>query len=78
MAILLMLAAAAAQVPPDGHALFNERCGGCHLQGGFGTMAIARSHSGEPALLAERHPAADLVRAVVRNGFRSMPPIRRA
>ena len=78
MSILLILAAATAPLSPDGHTLFINRCGGCHLEGGFGTVAIARSHPNEPALLAERHPPADLVRAVVRNGYRSMPPIRRA
>jgi mono/diheme cytochrome c family protein len=62
----------------DGRALFVQRCGGCHLQGGFGTVTIARRSPGEPSLLVERHPPADLVRTVVRNGFRSMPPIRRA
>lgn len=77
MPLLLFLAAAAAPLP-DGEALFVRRCGGCHLEGGFGSNAIARWHPGEPALLTARHPPAAQVTAVVRNGYRSMPPIRRA
>jgi hypothetical protein len=41
-------------------------------------VTIARRDPGAPDLLAERHPPADLVRTVVRNGFRSMPPIRKS
>jgi mono/diheme cytochrome c family protein len=78
MLAAIMLAATALAPASDGRELFTARCGGCHLEGGFGTGAIARSHPGEPSLLAQRRPPADLVRAVVRNGYRSMPPIRRA
>jgi mono/diheme cytochrome c family protein len=76
-AAVLATATPPAPPPMSGQALFVQRCGGCHLKGGFGTAAIARSDPGKPDLLAERHPPADLVRTVVRNGYRSMPPIRK-
>jgi mono/diheme cytochrome c family protein len=62
----------------DGHALFLERCGVCHLQGGTGTFMLGRRLGKQHALLAER---TDLqipyVKAVVRNGLNSMPALTR-
>jgi mono/diheme cytochrome c family protein len=65
--------------PARGHALYVERCGGCHLEGGFGTRVLERRVPEGEAALEERgdlQPA--FVMAVVRNGLGSMPQIREA
>ena len=57
-----------------GRALFLERCGKCHLDGGTGTFMLGRRLGKDKALLEDR---ADLnpgyVRRVVRHGVNSMP-----
>ena len=64
---------------PSGQQLFTEKCGGCHLEGGFGTRVLARRVPAGEAKLEDRTvlPAA-LTIAVVRNGVGSMPQIREA
>ncbi|MFC3099034.1 c-type cytochrome [Alteraurantiacibacter palmitatis] len=65
--------------PPPGEALFAEKCGLCHLEGGFGTRVLARRVPQGQALLQNRAslPAAYTM-AVVRRGIGSMPQIRAA
>jgi mono/diheme cytochrome c family protein len=68
----------ATAVAADGHALFLERCGICHLPGGTGTFMLGRRLGKQHALLADR---TDLqiayVEAIVRNGLNSMPALTR-
>jgi mono/diheme cytochrome c family protein len=68
----------ATAVAADGHALFLERCGICHLQGGTGTFMLGRRLGKQHALLAER---TDLqiayIEAIVRNGLNGMPAFTR-
>jgi mono/diheme cytochrome c family protein len=68
----------AAAIGADGHALFLEHCGICHLQGGTGTFMLGRRLGKQHALLADR---TDLqiayVKAIVRNGLNSMPALTR-
>jgi mono/diheme cytochrome c family protein len=64
----------------DGQALFENRCGTCHLAGGMGTNLLTKQRMalGEPpenALLAKRTDlTADYVKLVVRMGKNAMPP----
>ncbi len=62
-----------------GRVLFEQRCGACHGEGGFGTRVLARRVPEGQAELARRDllPAA-LTIAVVRRGIGSMPQIREA
>ncbi|MEN7535635.1 c-type cytochrome [Aurantiacibacter flavus] len=64
---------------PQGQELFRERCGGCHLEGGFGTRVLSRRVPEGQAELEKRTmlPAA-LTTMVVRRGLGSMPQIREA
>lgn len=67
-----------AQSPLDGEALFNARCGYCHLEGGTGTMMLERRLGKDKALLGRRTDLpADYVKAVARQGLNSMPTITR-
>lgn len=83
VASLALGAAAVAQdapVPqPSGEALFVEKCGLCHLEGGFGTRVLSRRVPEGQALLQDREvlPAA-FTTMVVRRGIGSMPQIRAA
>ena len=83
VASLALGAAAVAQdanvAAPSGQALFVEKCGLCHLEGGFGTRVLSRRVPQGQALLQDREnlPAA-YVTAVVRRGIGSMPQIRPA
>lgn len=63
----------------SGEELFAERCGACHLEGGFGTRVLSRRVPDGQAELEKRDvlPAA-LTMAVVRRGIGSMPQIREA
>ena len=62
-----------------GEQLFIDRCGGCHLEGGFGTRVLQRRVPKGQAELEKRDvlPAA-FTKAVVRRGIGSMPQIRAA
>lgn len=86
MASLLLVALAgalslaqAAEGSQSGQDLFKERCGACHLEGGFGTRVLSRRVPEGQAELEKREtlPAA-LTMAVVRQGIGSMPQIREA
>jgi mono/diheme cytochrome c family protein len=67
----------------DGHQLFRNRCGYCHLPGGMGAnvLAVRMKARGEPlgkALLETRTDLeADYVKTVVRNGLVAMPRLTR-
>ena len=65
--------------PPvvTGEALFVEKCGLCHLEGGFGTRVLQRRVPEGQALLQDRQslPAA-FTTIVIRQGIGSMPQIR--
>jgi mono/diheme cytochrome c family protein len=76
---LAVSVAAPAALAADGKALFQTKCGICHLQGGTGTFMLSRRLGASRALLEERQ---DLDRALVlhvaRNGLQSMPRFSRA
>lgn len=76
----LSLAQAAEPAEPSrGQALFAQRCGGCHLEGGFGTRVLSRRVPEGQARLEDREILpAGLTIAVVRGGIGSMPQIRAA
>lgn len=62
----------------DGEALFLRKCGICHLEGGTGTMMLARRLGEDRALLARRSDLRpQYVETVVRRGINSMPTITR-
>ena len=62
----------------DGEALFVRECGICHLEGGTGTMMLARRLGEDKALLARRGDLPpQYVEMVVRRGINSMPTITR-
>lgn len=61
-----------------GEALFVRKCGICHLDGGTGTMMLARRLGDNKALLAQRSDLSPrYVETVVRRGINSMPTITR-
>jgi mono/diheme cytochrome c family protein len=83
VASLALGAAAVAQdapaAPSAGAALFVEKCGLCHLEGGFGTRVLSRRvPEGQALLQARQNLPAAYVTAVVRRGIGSMPQIRPA
>ena len=62
----------------EGAALFLEECGICHLEGGTGTMMLARRLGEDKALIAQRTDLPpQYVETVVRRGINSMPSITR-
>lgn len=74
---LSLAQAAEGDAEKSGQQLFQERCGACHLEGGFGTRVLSRRVPEGQAELEKREvlPAA-LTTAVVRRGIGSMPQIR--
>ena len=81
-ALCIGVAAAAeegSQTADAGRVLFEQRCGGCHMEGGFGTRVLARRVPEGQDELAKRDvlPVA-FTTAVVRQGIGSMPQIREA
>lgn len=63
---------------PSGKDLYRANCGGCHLEGGFGTRVLSRRvPEGQAPLEARKGLARRYVQTVVRNGLGSMPQIRR-
>ena len=85
LTVLVSGALAVAQEPAptpasaSGRALFVERCGLCHLEGGFGTRVLSRRVPEGQALLEQRQNlTAPFVTLVVRRGIGSMPQIRAA
>ncbi len=80
--ILLGTVASAPAAEPagkSGQQSYIERCGGCHLEGGFGTRVLSRRVPEGEAMLEKRSalPAA-FVKLAVRRGIGSMPQIRPA
>lgn len=58
----------------DGERLYLRRCGVCHLDGGMGTMILARRVAPEQAKLQDRRDLRpDFVTRVVRQGQGGMP-----
>ena len=81
LAVLASGALAVAQepVPSPGRALFAQRCGLCHLEGGFGTRVLSRRVPDGQGLLEQRQNlTVPFVTLVVRRGIGSMPQIRAA
>ena len=78
-AVLSQVAFAEDTAPPvvAGEALFVEKCGLCHLEGGFGTRVLGRRVPEGQALLQDRTalPAA-FTSTVIRQGIGSMPQFR--
>ncbi len=63
----------------SGQELFLERCGACHLEGGFGTRVLSRRVPEGQAELERREVLpASFTTTVVRRGIGSMPQIRPA
>jgi cytochrome c5 len=61
-----------------GEATFLGKCRYCHVEMGPGTLTLAKRLGPENGLLARRTDlTADYVKAVVRNGLNTMPPINR-
>ena len=59
----------------EGKALFNARCGYCHLAGGTGTLMLGRRLGKDKALLAARTDlSVEYVKKITRVGINSMPP----
>ena len=59
----------------EGEALFNARCGYCHLAGGTGTLMLGRRLGKDKALLAARTDlSVEYVKKITRVGINSMPP----
>ena len=59
----------------EGQALFNARCGYCHLAGGTGTLMLGRRLGKDRALLASRTDlSAEYIKKITRVGINSMPP----
>ncbi|HEV3483279.1 MAG TPA: cytochrome c [Candidatus Acidoferrales bacterium] len=59
----------------EGKALFNARCGYCHLAGGTGTLMLGRRLGKDKALLATRTDlSAEYIKKITRVGINSMPP----
>ena len=64
--------------PPGGERLFYGRCGYCHVEGGTGTLMLARRLGADRSLLARRTDLqAAYVKGVVRGGLNSMPKLTR-
>jgi mono/diheme cytochrome c family protein len=59
----------------EGKALFNARCGYCHLAGGTGTLMLGRRLGKDKGLLAARTDlSAEYIKKITRVGINSMPP----
>ena len=59
----------------EGKALFQARCGYCHLAGGTGTFMLGRRLGKDKALLAQRTDlSAEYIKKITRVGINSMPP----
>lgn len=59
----------------EGKALFNARCGYCHLAGGTGTLMLGRRLGKDKALLAARTDlSVAYIKKITRVGINSMPP----
>jgi cytochrome c5 len=61
-----------------GEATFLAKCRYCHIEMGPGTLTLGKRLGPDHALLAGRTDlTAEYVKAVVRNGLNTMPPINR-
>jgi mono/diheme cytochrome c family protein len=66
---------ASARKMVEGKALFEARCGYCHLAGGTGTLMLGRRLGKDKALLATRTDlSAEYIKRITRVGINSMPP----
>lgn len=78
LAVGISASALAAQ-PPDGKALFTNRCGMCHQTIGMGVSILARRpNDASKGFLEDRKDlSAVFVRTVVRSGIANMPRMSR-
>ncbi len=68
----------AAAKEQQGKRLYDHICVHCHGLGFWGTNRLAKRMDKEHALLENRTDlSADAIRAIVRNGIGSMPPLRK-
>ena len=59
----------------EGKALFQARCGYCHLVGGTGALMLGRRLGKDKALLATRTDlSVEYIKKITRVGINSMPP----
>ncbi len=66
---------ASARKMVEGKALFEARCGYCHLAGGTGTLMLGRRLGKDKALLASRTDlSVEYIKKITRVGINSMPP----
>ncbi len=66
---------ASARKMVEGKALFEARCGYCHLAGGTGTLMLGRRLGKDKALLAQRTDlSVEYIKKITRVGINSMPP----
>ena len=66
---------ASARKMVEGKALFQARCGYCHVAGGTGTQMLGRRLGKDKALLASRTDlSAEYIKKITRVGINSMPP----
>ena len=71
-------APAAPKPKSAGEATFLAKCRYCHVEMGPGTLTLAKRLGPDNGLLARRTDlTADYVKAVVRGGLNTMPPINR-
>lgn len=62
----------------DGERMFQRRCGVCHLEGGMGTMVLARRLPPDQATLKDRSGLQpEFIVSTVRNGMGAMPRMTR-
>ena len=77
--LVLAVLVAGPAAAPDGRALYEQRCGICHLQGGTGQFMLSRRLGPGKSLLADRTDLQGAyVRQVARQGIASMPRFTRA
>ena len=62
----------------NGERMFQRRCGVCHLEGGMGTMVLARRLPPDQATLKDRPGLQpEFIVSTVRNGMGAMPRMTR-
>jgi cytochrome c5 len=76
VAIALGASVAQADTPPDGKALYKEKCIMCHDKTGMGTGLLSRRMK-VAELLQRSDLNADAIVAAVRAGIGNMPPLPR-
>ena len=76
--VLLLVAGSAFGDEQQGKRVFDHICVYCHGPGVWGTNRLAKRYDKDHALLESRTDlSAEAIRAIVRAGVGSMPPMRR-